>query len=78
MGNYFESYYFVEISIKSAENIRKAEQIKVLITPKHLLVKIETEDQSPSKLYRLIAISSTKSTRLKNLSLRDMLKIRAF
>ena len=45
-----ESYYFVEISIKLAENIRKAEQINALITPKHLLVEIESEDQSPPKV----------------------------
>ena len=62
-----ESYYFVEISIKLAKNIRKAEQIKVDNTPKHLLVKIDSEDQNPQNLNWLIAISSTKSTRLKNL-----------
>ena len=45
-----ESYYFVEISIKLAENIRKAEQIKAVITPKHLLVEIESEDQRPPKI----------------------------
>ena len=39
--NCFENYYFVEISIKLAKNIKQAEQINVLITPKHLLVKIE-------------------------------------
>ena len=45
-----ESYYFVEIFLKLDEYIKQAEQIKVVITPKHLLVEIESKDQSPPKI----------------------------